>query len=404
MIKFKSSKKIIKGKDSLLTNYSVKSRYAESYRTLRTNLYFSHMEKDLNSLVVTSSMASEGKSNTVANLGFTIAQTGKKVLMVDSDLRKPGLSERFLLKKATGFANLVGDLLGRFLTKGRIEEYGLIDIITLTSLQKRTCIMNITDGANSADLFFLKGELVDIYWKNRPESKKLANTLVNENLLSKDQAALAMGHQKKSVRRLGAVLLTLGLVAEIDLNKILSLHMMEAFKVIMEMSEGDFFINPSTEERIKPLVTGGGSFQQLFNELVSGDDGFSFIQKEIDSSILPTDEKNLYILPAGSIPPNPSELIGSNRTEFLLDQLKQRFDIVILDTSPVMPASDALLLGAQVDGVLLVVKTGHTNRNTVKDTVQQLRNAKANLLGVLLNQADIRKDNYYKYYQSYYGE
>ena len=92
MLKLKRHKNDISGMESLLVNYSSKSRYAESYRTLRTNIHFSMMEKGLHSLIITSSLPGEGKTNTVANLAYTIAQTGKSVLMVDADLRKPGLS------------------------------------------------------------------------------------------------------------------------------------------------------------------------------------------------------------------------------------------------------------------------------------------------------------------------
>jgi Mrp family chromosome partitioning ATPase len=87
----------------------------------------------------------------------------------------------------------------------------------------------------------------------------------------------------------------------------------------------------------------------------------------------------------------------------LLKLLKNKFDVVIVDSSPVIPASDVLLLSPQVDGVVFVVQVGASSRTIVKDAVQQLRNAKANVLGVLLNQADMSKGSYYKYYQSYYG-
>jgi len=404
MFNFKSSQKTGSAKSSILSNFSIKSRYAESYRTLRTNVHFSLMEKELQSLVVTSAVSGEGKSNTVANLAFTIAQTGKRVLMIDSDLRKPGLSEQFSAKGAVGFADLISDLLGRYLHKGKIGEYGLADLITLISLQNRTCIATITDAENEVDLYFLKGEFIDIYWKNRPDGKKLASTLVRENLLTKEGANMALAHQQKSARRLGATLLTLGLVAEVDLNKILSLHVMEALRIAQEIKTGEFKILTVGEEKIKPIIGENGTFQQLLMEIMDTDDGSSLIQKEIDSAIIATDEKDLFLLPAGHIPPNPSELLGSNRTTYLIKQVQQKFDVIILDTSPVMPASDALLLGRKVDGVLLVVKAGKTNKNSVKDTVQQLQNAKAKILGVLLNQADLKQDNYYKYYQSYYGD
>ena len=403
MIRLKTSKKDIPGRESLLVNFSSKSRYAESYRTLRTNIYFSLMERELSSLVITSSLQSEGKTTTVANLAYTIAQTGKKVLMVDGDLRKPGLSTRFGVQKAIGFSNIVGDILGRHINKGKVSEYGLADLIRLNNLQARTCIITLGNGKDEANLYFLKGKLVDVYWKNRPEDKKLASTLIQEKLLTESEARLALGQQKKSVRRLGSVLLTMGLVEEKDLNRILSLQVMEAFRVATEMVDAEFAVKSVSEDQIQLSSTFNVDFQSLTEEFIETDEEASYIRHNIDSNILETDEKNLYLLPSGSIPPNPSELIGSKRTNYFLAQLKNRFDVVIIDSSPIIPASDVLLLAPQADGVVLVVETGKTNRNLAKDAVQQLEKARANIFGVLLNRADVTKGNYYKYYQSYYG-
>ena len=138
MLKLNKSRKDGPGMESLLVNFPSKSSFAEAYRTLRTNISFSIMEKELSSLVVTSSLPGEGKTTTVANLAYTIAQTGKSVLMVDADLRKPGLTARFGLHQATGLSNIVADVLGRQINSGRIEDYGLRDLIRLNLLQQRT--------------------------------------------------------------------------------------------------------------------------------------------------------------------------------------------------------------------------------------------------------------------------
>ncbi len=403
MAKLKLNKKNKSGSDALLVHYSTKSRYAESYRTLRTNIYFSIMERELNSLVVTSSLPGEGKTNTVANLAYTIAQTGKSVLMVDADLRKPGLSNRFGLQKATGFSNIIADVLGRHVNNGKISDYGLKDLLELNSLQQRTCILTITDEVNEAELTFLKGDLVDVYWKNRPESQKLASILIRENLLTEKEAKLALGHQKKSARRLGSIILTLGLVEAKELNKILSIQVMEALRATKEMEKGTFTVRSVTEGEIRLFSLGTIDISQLSSEFLSPEESHSFIKKETESCILKTEEKNLYLLPSGSVPPNPSELLGSPRAAYLLELLTNKFDVVIVDSSPVIPASDVLLISSLVDGVVFVVQVGATSRTLAKDAVQQLHNAKANIFGVILNQADMTKGSYYKYYKSYYG-
>ena len=402
MYKLKQHKNDISGTEALLVNYSSKSRYAESYRTLRTNIYFSMMDKEFHSLIITSSLPGEGKTNTVANLAYTIAQTGKSVLMVDADLRKPGLSSRFGVKKATGFSNIITDILGRHINSGAVADYSLKDLMKLTSLQQRTCILTITDGINEADLFFLKGELVDVYWKNRPDSQKLANTLIQEGLLTENEASLALEHQEKSIRRLGSVILTLGLVEVKDLSRILSVQLIEAFRVVAGMEDATFTVRTITEEEIHMFFLGTLNISQLSNEFLSSGEPYSYIKKEVESNILETQEKNLYLLPSGSIPPNPSELIGSPRTSYLLKLLKNKFDLVIVDSSPIISASDVLLIAPQVDGVVLVIQVGETSQALVKDAAQQLHKTKANVLGVMLNRADMSKNSYYNnHYQPY---
>ena len=80
------------------------------------------------------------------------------------------------------------------------------------------------------------------------------------------------------------------------------------------------------------------------------------------------------------------------------------FDVVIIDTPPILPASDGLIISPQVDGIVLVVKAGHMNREMVGKAVEQLNTTGTKILGVVLNDVNIRKEGYYNYYRKYYGE
>lgn len=94
---------------TLITISNPRSPIAEAYRALRTNLEFSNLDQSLRSLLVTSASSNEGKSTTLANLAVTIAQSGKRVILVDADLRRPTLHQIFGLKNSAGLTDMVRD-------------------------------------------------------------------------------------------------------------------------------------------------------------------------------------------------------------------------------------------------------------------------------------------------------
>jgi len=143
---------------------------------------------------------------------------------------------------------------------------------------------------------------------------------------------------------------------------------------------------------------------------VTADSGLSTLLLgggNIDAAIQKTDVPNLDILPCGPVPPNPAELLRMDRVKALLHELGQRYDTVILDSPPVIPVSDPRILGGMVDGVLLVVKLGHTTVDALTQVRRELAAVGAPLLGTVLNDLDIRRPGYYGYRygygQGYYG-
>lgn len=91
----------------IITKENPKSPVSEAYRTLRTNIQFSNIDKNIKSILVTSSGSSEGKSTTMVNLAVTIAQSGKKVILIDADLRKPRIHTFFDMSNAKGLTNVL---------------------------------------------------------------------------------------------------------------------------------------------------------------------------------------------------------------------------------------------------------------------------------------------------------
>lgn len=217
---------------SLVTFLNPQSPISEQYRTIRTNIEFSTIDEEVKTLVVTSSGPGEGKSTTSNNLAIVFAQQGKKVLLIDADLRKPTAHYSFKLE------NL----------------YGLTNVLTK--------------------------------------------------------------------------------------------------------------------------------------------------QAKIEQAIQKTEQENLSVLTSGPIPPNPAELLGSKAMAELLRNVQEMFDIIIFDTPPVLVVTDAQILANKCDGVVLVVSSGKTENEGALKAKDLLINAKAKLLGVILNNKSQKDSQHYYYYSS----
>lgn len=109
--------------------------------------------------------------------------------------------------------------------------------------------------------------------------------------------------------------------------------------------------------------------------------------------------KSLSIIPSGPIPPNPSELLGSKRMKDLLAVLRNEFDFIIIDSAPVMGATDALILSNLTHGTMIVAKAGETTYDILTAGLKALTDIKAHILGMVINGVDFSKT----YYQRYYG-
>ena len=206
---------------------------SEAYRVLRTNLGFAAIDGELNSILVTSASPGEGKSTTTANLGVVMAQAGKRVIIVDSDLRRPTQHQIFGVTNSHGLTT------------------ALLDQVT-------------------------------------PMAAHLQETKV----------------------------------------------------------------------------------------------------------------KGLRLMSSGPIPPNPAEILSSQRMGQLIHELGLEADILLFDTPPALSVTDAAVLGPQVDGSLFVVHVGETRRDTLKQAVERMRQSNSQILGIVLNRINPSHGSYY-YYQYY---
>lgn len=124
------------------------------------------------------------------------------------------------------------------------------------------------------------------------------------------------------------------------------------------------------------------------------------LQKQKVMDVAHMYNKNLSIITAGKIPPNPAEMLASKAMTLFLKEMKEHFDYIVLDTPPVQAVADAQILSTKVDGTLVVVRAGVTKKDDVHNSVASLKKVNANIIGTVLHAVDNSKNKYYYYYGS----
>jgi polysaccharide biosynthesis transport protein len=118
-------------------------------------------------------------------------------------------------------------------------------------------------------------------------------------------------------------------------------------------------------------------------------------QAIVRSSILPS----LFILPAGTPPPNPAELLASSNMKDVLAELREEYDHIVVDTPPTLSVTDAVVMSTRADAVVLVIRCGQTTKQALRRSRDLLMQVNARVCGVLLNAVDLSSPDYYYYYE-----
>jgi len=137
-----------------------------------------------------------------------------------------------------------------------------------------------------------------------------------------------------------------------------------------------------------------GNFEGLSSFLVQDEEGKDFIKE--------TTVPGVKVLTGGPIPPNPAELVGSQRMKRLIEKVSEQFDVVLIDTPPIIAVTDAAIIAQEVDGVILVLASGEVNKDYAQRAKEQLDKVEAKILGAVINKADMKTSEYYYYYY-YHG-
>src|SRR5262249_14365102 len=118
----------------------------------------------------------------------------------------------------------------------------------------------------------------------------------------------------------------------------------------------------------------------------------------LDSLVMNLPIPHLSLITSGPVPPNPAELISSERMRELLRLAGQQYDHILIDSPPLMNVTDPAILSTMVDGVILVVQAGRSTREIVRRAKYDLKSVGAKIFGVVINNVDLKREGYYDYY------
>lgn len=146
-------------------------------------------------------------------------------------------------------------------------------------------------------------------------------------------------------------------------------------------------------------------------DLGSNNQGLTTLLTNRDISVMETiqyiEDANMFVLCAGPKPPNPSELLGSNRMKEIVEELNDLFDLVIYDTPPLLAVTDAQIMASRVDGVVFVLRENFAEKQNVYQAKELLDMVNANVIGAVYNGVDVKKNSGYGYgygYKYSYGK
>ncbi len=143
---------------------------------------------------------------------------------------------------------------------------------------------------------------------------------------------------------------------------------------------------------------------------LGGLSGYLTGKVSLKDAIQKTSVENIWLLPSGIIPPNPAELLNSKKMKEMMEEVKEAFDVILIDTAPVLAVIDAVIVSSIADSTVFIIKAGEVARKPFLNAVEELRRAKVKIIGVLFNELKVKKGDYhfmdyYRYYRhGYYGE
>lgn len=362
---------------------------------LYSSLQQSWQAQDGQVLVVSSAGKGEGKTTILGNYAVKLARAGFSVAMVDCDVKHPSLSTRFGMQNGAGLTESIARILSMELRAGSLSEFSLGDLFFLASVRRLNGHLTISNHAQSMFATFAKGRLLHLQDDNTPEANRLGQMLMRSGFLTAGQLEDALDRNQRTGLPLGYILLNSGYITGEQLQGRLRLQMEEHLHKVFSWKTGTFSFEPANVEVFDNVrVNFGEDYSDIIHQL-DRQTGSRFADRETGALLRAVEgEPNLFLINAGAGAAPLSSPFSLAIMEKFVTALKERFDVVLIDTPPLLVAPEAESLSTLADGVLLVIKAGHLPMKQLQEAQSYLEEAKATILGVVLNQVKVDKSYY----------
>jgi polysaccharide biosynthesis transport protein len=326
----------------------------------------------------------EGKTTILANSAKRLSHAGLNVLMVDADYAQPYLHTLFGKTNDDGLANAVERLLSLDITQGSLAVLSIDDLFTLLSMKKLTGNLTLVNGNQEFEVFFDRGSLYNIQSHPEIAAGSIGLSLVKAGLISENQLSEAEIIHRDTGKPIEYILVNAGHISPDTLHNPFKIHTEEQLQKLFSWKNGSFRFNPGDvrgydDERSPYEDDYTPSIERLGR--MTGNPAFDHA---ISSSII-TIQKSLSLLPAGTASDKIGSMLYLSVLSKYLQILKQRFDVILVDTSPLMGMPDVPIHTSLGDDIILVVKAGNLPVKSIHEAISTLKNDNANILGAVLN-------------------
>jgi Mrp family chromosome partitioning ATPase len=355
--------------------------------------------KGLRGLLVTSTVPGEGKTSLVAGLGRALAVSSpESVLLVDLDPFHPALHGEFGLVKGRGLGDLLEEVYQFDLTKEDPVQFGIGDWLELLRAQRRSGELRVADGEQGFTLQIVKGSVCGLSGPVVVDEARLGEVLLRRGRITSQQKKAALRVQCETGRPLGDILQKLGSIPDVDLAEALEEQTNERLMGLIGLRQPQCRFLEMAESclpaagRLQLEMPEGHRIDELVNGRLHGYLKDPFLSSRVASYLSDTRLPNLKLLTAGT---RTCDLLGQRfhgAFRLLLDRLGRVFDIILMDAPAVSMTSPTAALSSVAGGVLLVLRAGGPEVESVRRTLDGLRRAGGNVLGVVLNQADAKSN------------